>query len=266
MEILVVHGSMRKGNTYKLTSEITARLANNTDVRITEYYVADLNLPFCLSCHTCFAKGEAHCPHYGLLRELHTALLACDGVILSGTTYMWSLNGAMKNLLDHFAYMFHRPALFSKIGMVVATSTGNGEKSVAKYLKSVLAQWGVNGAFVLTQNTKAQMLQGSGDKQSAKASQVYDKMAKRFYDLIKSEKQIPPSAKTLAVHNAFRVSSLSEFAENECDIAFWNQPGFIDKPYPVKIGVGKTLFGEFVYSMANNATKLLGSMYKSKQK
>jgi hypothetical protein len=109
------------------------------------------------------------------------------------------------------------------------------------------------------------MLQGSGDKQSAKATQVYDKMAKRFYELIKSGKQIPPSAKTLAVHNAFRVSSLSEFAENECDIAFWNQPGFIDKPYPVKIGVGKTLFGKFVYIMANNATKLLGRIYKNKQ-
>ncbi|GHV43555.1 hypothetical protein FACS189490_13710 [Clostridia bacterium] len=91
MKILVIHGSMRKGNTYKLTSEITARLAKYPDVRITEYFVADLNLPFCLSCHACFAKGEELCPHYGQLRELHGALLSCDGVIISGTTYMWSI-------------------------------------------------------------------------------------------------------------------------------------------------------------------------------
>jgi hypothetical protein len=200
------------------------------------------------------------------LCELHTALLACDGVIISGTTYMWSLNAAMKNLLDHFAYMFHRPELFGKICMVVATSAGNGEKSVARYFKSVLAQWGVNGALVLTQNTKAQMLQGNGSKQSAKVSRAYDGMARKFYDLIKSGVQIPPSVKTLVVHNAFRVSSLSEFAEKERDIEFWNRPGFVDKPYPIKIGVGKTLFGKFVYSMANNATKLLGGMYKSNQK
>jgi multimeric flavodoxin WrbA len=266
MKIVVIHGSMRRGNTHRLTGEITTRLEAYPDVQITEFSVANMNLPFCLSCHACFARGEEQCPHYSLLSELRSALIACDGLIISGTTYMWALNGSMKNLLDHFAYMFHRPALFGKKGLVITTSAGNGEKGVAKYLKAVLGQWGINGALILTENTKSRMLQGGGDTRSAKEVSAYDQTAKKFYSLIKSGNPIPPSLKTLAVHNAFRVSSLSEFAENERDIAFWNQPGFIDKSYPVKIGAFRTLIGNFIYNAAKSATSALGAVYKKNRK
>jgi multimeric flavodoxin WrbA len=94
MKILIIHGSMRKGNTYALTKGIVNYLLSKPDTECTEISVADLELPFCCSCHVCFAKGEEHCPHHDVMRDVQSALMACDGVILSGTTYMWALNAA----------------------------------------------------------------------------------------------------------------------------------------------------------------------------
>lgn len=46
MIILAIHGSMRKGNTYRLTKEVISRISSYPDVKIVEFGVADLNLLF----------------------------------------------------------------------------------------------------------------------------------------------------------------------------------------------------------------------------
>ena len=46
MKITVIHGSMRKGNTYGVTQAVLSYLRKHADVDITEISVADLELPF----------------------------------------------------------------------------------------------------------------------------------------------------------------------------------------------------------------------------
>ena len=254
MKIFVIHGSMRKGNTYSLTKEIVDRLIAKPNVECTEISVADLNLPFCCSCHVCFEKGEEYCPHHEIMHEVQSALKDCDGVILSGTTYMWALNAAMKNLLDHMSYGFHRPALFGKKGMVVTTAKGAGEKGVAKYLKSVLGQWGVNGAMIVTVNEKEKQIKTKG-------AAYLDRAADKFYRAIVSGKPIPPSIKNIAVHNSFRAMSLSEYGESECDAKHWQQPGFSDRAYPVKAGPFKYTAGSIVHGLVKRSSKIIGKIY-----
>jgi len=251
MKILVIHGSMRKGKTYALTKEIMDQLSSKPDVDFTEIHISDLNLPFCISCFACFKKGEEYCPNYASYSIVYKALLDCDGVIMSGTTYMWSLNAAMKNLLDHLSFNFHRPVLFGKKGMVVATSSGAGEKTVAKYLKTVLGQWGVNGAVVVTRNTKEEKLI-SVDKQALKIKNG----TKKFYQQLTSGRMIPPSLRSIAVHNAFRSMAQSASAEDERDIEFWKQEGYHNRAYPVKAGP-KYIPGALVFSLAKQTTKIL---------
>jgi multimeric flavodoxin WrbA len=244
---------MRKGKTYALTQEIITRLSAKPNVEIIEFSVADLNLPFCTSCHVCFAKGEEHCPNHTFIQDIQEALMACDAVIFTGTTYVWALNAAMKNLIDHFAYLFHRPALFGKYGLVITTSKGSGEKSVAKYIKTVLGQWGINGAMIFTQNAKEEQL-----KSKVALSQKYDSVAELFYNTIKSKRRISPSLRSIAVHNAFRATSLSKFAEFERDTQYWNEPGVGNRAYPVKINFFKCFFGAVVYRAAKTAIRMLG--------
>jgi multimeric flavodoxin WrbA len=242
---------MRKGKTYALAKEIMQCLSSKPGVEFIEISVADLNLPFCTSCHVCFKKGEAFCPNYTAFGAIHKALLDCDGVILSGTTYMWALNASMKNLLDHLSFNFHRPVLFGKRGMVVATSAGAGEKAVAKYLKTVLGQWGVNGAVIVTRNTKEEQLI-SNEKLTAKIQRASD----QFYQQLTSERFISPSLRSIAVHNAFRSASLSESAEYQRDTEFWQQDGYHNRAYPVKAGP-KYVVGALMFAVASSITKFL---------
>ena len=265
MKILVIHGSMRKGNTYALTNEIVSRLSTKQDVEVCEIGVADLNLPFCTSCHICLMKGEGYCPHRAIMEKIQTILAECDGVIFSGVTYMRGLNAAVKNVIDHLSYLFHRPALFGKKGIVVVTSTGAGENGVAKYLKTVLGYWGVNGALIVTKkmrnhNTK----QGENLHLSAKEKAKLNKVSERFYNWIKSKRQISPSSKSIAIHNTFRAMSLSKYAESECDTAYWQREGFCNKVYPVKAGLFKYLIGAFVHSSVKGLVKIVGWAYTRK--
>ena len=255
MKILVIHGSMRKGTTYALTQEITSRLAAMPEVEITQLHVADLDLPFCRSCHLCFSKGEEFCPHYGVMEEVAAKLTQCDGVIVSGVSYMWALNASMKNFLDHLSFLFHRPSLFGKKGMVIATAAGAGEKSVAKYLKTVLGQWGINKALVVTQTARdLEMIS------TAKRAAKYDKLAAKFYSLIKSQRPLSPSLQNLAVHNAFRAMSLSGFTGSERDTLYWQQDGFKNKAYPIKAGWFRSLAGAVIYSAVKASSAAAGRM------
>ncbi|MCL2056757.1 MAG: NAD(P)H-dependent oxidoreductase [Oscillospiraceae bacterium] len=256
MKIVVIHGSMRKGNTYALTGKVTCRLSAMPDTSLQEFGVADLDLPFCRSCHQCFTKGEQHCPHYETIHDIYAALVECDGIIVAGTTYMWAVNAALKNLLDHFAYMFHRPVLFGKKGMVITTSAGAGEKKAASYLKTILGQWGVNGALVVTQNEKERSLQSD-----VRLNAKIERFSNRFYALIKSKQQIAPGFKSIAVHNAFRAMSLSGFTGSEADGQFWQKEGFRDRAYPVKAGTTKYLFGVLVFSAVRSLTGIIGKIY-----
>ena len=260
MKILAIHGSMRKGNTYGLTKEILNRLASKPGVTVTEISVADLELPYCLSCHTCFSRGEEHCPHYGAMRGVEEAILECDGFIVSGASYMRALNAPMKNLMDHMSYWYHRPALFGKKGMAIVTSAGAGEHAVADYLIDVLGQWGVNGAVGVTRNARGAALAKPG-----KTTEKLDRAAERFYQEILSGRQIHPSINNIAVHNAFRAMSLSGYTDSECDTNYWRKEA-MNKPYPVNAGPLKYAAGAIVFFAVKNLTNAVGKVYDKRKK
>jgi len=246
---------MRKGKTHALTKEIMDRIEAKGGVGFVEFNVADLRLPFCTSCHICFSTGEEYCPNAGYLQDLLAALNECDGIIVSGTTYLWSLNAAMKNLLDHFAYAAHRPFLYGKRGMVITTSKGNGEKRAAKYIMTILGQWGVNGAVLVTQNAKQEQLVSP-----RRIKQRLDRLADRFNGLLRSKKQIQPSLRSISVQNAFRAMALSEFSEFKKDTEYWEKEEN-NRAYPYRVGI-KYAVGAAVFSVASFAAKFIGRKIK----
>jgi multimeric flavodoxin WrbA len=206
----------------------------------------------CVSCHNCFIRGEEFCPHYGIMKGVQAAFADCDGVVLSGPTYLWALNAAMKNFLDHMAFGFHRPAFFGKKGLVVSTSAGAGEKGVAKYLKRVLGQMGINGATIVTRNARDIALVPK-EKAEAKLKNA----AERFYQSMASKRQIAPSLTAITVHNAFRAMSLGEYAGSERDAQFWRREGYKDRAYPVYAG-WKYAAGAIVCACVRTMTKMIG--------
>ncbi len=67
---LVLHGSPRRGNTYKATMLVVDELAKQPDWDFEHIRIKDLNLPFCLGCFTCILNDENKCPHTGILSPI----------------------------------------------------------------------------------------------------------------------------------------------------------------------------------------------------
>ena len=257
MKITVIHGSMRKGNTYGVVSAVLERLRSYDDVEVSEIRVADLDLPFCASCHACFSKGEQFCPHRAITSPVADAIENCDGLIVSGVCYAMQINAAMKNLIDHFAYYFHRPRLFTKMGMVVTTTAGAGEKAVAAYLRQTLGHWGMGKAIRLPIKIQTEKFSLT-EKQKASVRTAADK----FYIHIKEKKLPSPSIASVAVHNAFRGNSSLTPPLSECDGAYWKASGFIEKIYPRRAGLLKLFVGRITYSMMR---KVFGKVVNNRE-
>lgn len=250
MKITVIHGSMRKGNTYGVTQMVLEHLRLYKDIEITAINIADLNLPFCRSCHVCFAKGEAFCPHSKTVNMVAKAIENCDGLIISGVCYAMHVNAAMKNLIDHFAYFFHRPRLFDKVGMVVTTTAGAGENIVAKYLRQTLGHWGMGKALLLPVKIQTEKFSLT-DKQKKQVRTA----AGKFYNAISQDKLSPPSLVSVIVHSSFRAHASISPPLSECDTAYWRDSGFADKVYPRKISMAKSLVGKLIYPIMRNIFK-----------
>ncbi len=233
---------MRKGNTYSLTRTVTEKLRALGDIDIEEIFVSDLDLPFCTSCHVCFDKGEQYCPHRSVMEPIAKGLEDSDALIVSGTVYSLHINAAMKNLIDHLSYYFHRPRLFEKKGLIITTTAGAGDKKIADYLRSVLGHWGVG--YISSLSCKIRTVPFSlTDKQKIQV----EKTAKSFYEAIVKNKYTAPTLESVAVHNSFRGMNSGKKIISQCDNEFWLNSVFSNKSYPRRINPFKSAIGSLAY-------------------
>lgn len=240
---------MRKGNTYKLTQEVIRRLKLH-DVEITEINISELDLPFCMSCHRCFALGEIKCPHYKIMKSVVERIESCNALILSGVVYSMHLNASMKNVVDHLSYYFHRPRLFDKKGLVITTTAGAGEKTVAKYLKLVMSQWGISNVQTLSGKiqTRPFLL-------TEKQKKIVDRVSEKFYNIILHDKTKDPSMNVLITHNTFRAMNIEDTNFLEYDKSYWKENGLASKVYPRKVNIFKRAFGVMVFTIKKKVMK-----------
>jgi len=73
---------------------------------------------------------------------------------MTSPAYVFHATGAMKALLDHFAYRWipHRPApeMFGKRAVIITQCLGSGAKSAAKDIKHSLSLWGISKIKIFT--------------------------------------------------------------------------------------------------------------------
>ncbi|WP_379162598.1 flavodoxin family protein [Paenibacillus sp. sgz5001063] len=252
----MIHGSMRKGNTYKLTQEVISRLKLH-DVEITEINVSELDLPFCMSCHVCFVRGELKCPHYKTMKSVTEKIESCNALILSGVVYSLHLNASMKNLVDHLSYYFHRPRLFDKKGLVITTTAGAGEKTVAKYLKSTMSQWGISNVQTLSYKIQTRPF-----SLTEKQKKIVDRVSENFYNIILHDKTKEPSMNVFITHNTFRAMSAVDTPFVQYDKSYWKETGLVSKVYPRKVNIFKAAFGVMVFTIKK---KVMNKNYTTKK-
>lgn len=152
MKITVINGTEKRGVTYKLKEKFLERFKMNS--QITEYYLPKDCPDFCSGCASCCLHGEQTCKDYLHVNAIEKSLLEADLIVFTSPAYVMHASGAMKTLLDHFAYrwMPHRPAaeMFKKRAVIITQCAGAGAKSTAKDVKHSLSWWGISKIGVFT--------------------------------------------------------------------------------------------------------------------
>ena len=146
MKITVINGTELHGVTYRLKEIFLEPFRDKAE--ITEFYLPKDCPGFCMGCKACFLQGQDKCKDVQYIQKIEQAILEAELLVFASPAYVFHTTGAMKAMLDHFAYrwMPHRPAkeMFGKRAVIITQCLGAGASSTAKDIKDSLSWWGIS--------------------------------------------------------------------------------------------------------------------------
>lgn len=152
MKIAVINGTEKRGVTWRLKEMFLRPFKDRAE--ITEYDLPGDCPSFCTGCISCTLRGEHTCKDAAYVQKIAESLIGADLIVMTSPAYVFHVTGAMKTLLDHFAYLWmpHRPApeMFAKRAVVITQCLGAGAGSAAKDIKHSLTWWGVSKIDIFT--------------------------------------------------------------------------------------------------------------------
>lgn len=152
MNITVINGTEKHGVTYRLKEMFLEEFRDKANIM--EYYLPRDCPNFCVGCTNCTSKGESSCKDAEYIEKIDKSLLETDLIVVTTPAYVFHATGAMKALLDHFAFrwLLHRPSpkMFGKRAVIITQCLGAGAKSAAKDVKHSLSWWGISKIGVFT--------------------------------------------------------------------------------------------------------------------
>lgn len=238
MNITVINGTEKHGVTYRLKEIFLSQFGGNASVE--EFYLPRDCPSFCSGCTSCMLKGEASCKDAEKIAAIEKSLLETDLIVMTSPAYVFHATGAMKALLDHFAYrwMPHRPApeMFGKRAVILTQCLGSGAKSAAKDIKHSLSWWGVSkiGVFscALMGDTVWERLP---EKKRAMITEKVKRLAERFalVDYSKPAHANPAVRFKFLFCRALQ-KSLHKANPEYLDAKYWAQQGWLAGGRPWK--------------------------------
>lgn len=239
MKITVINGTEKHGTTYKLKEMFLEHFKPNAE--ITEFYLPKDCPAFCIGCTSCFQNGEHNCKDFAYIHPIEKSLLDSDLIVMTSPAYVMHTTGAMKALLDHFAYrwMPHRPAaeMFSKRAIIITQCLGAGAKDAAKDIMHSLSWWGISkiGVFsgALTNDIAWNNL---SSKKQTKLSNKIKRIAKQFGKINYSKPaHTKPITKIKFAFCRLIQKKLHKANPAYLDGKYWAEQGWLEKRRPWKI-------------------------------
>lgn len=220
MKIAVVHGQSHKSSTYNTAKLLYDKLGGE----VTEFFLPKDFDCFCKGCARCF-ENESQCPDYEKLKPITEAIDAADVVILTSPVYAMHATGAMKALLDHYAYRFmvHRPEekMFRKQAVCISTAAGAGMGSTIKDMADSTYFWGIAKTYKLgiaVQETRWEEVKPRIKKKiERKTKALARKISKRAGS-------IKPGMKTRGFFGIMAMMQKNGF--NPADVEYWKAKGW----------------------------------------
>lgn len=228
MEIVVFHGSPRKGNTYRATSIFMDEMAKMKDVHYIEFFFPQALPDLCTGCQLCLGNPRDNCPHSKYVDPIYNAILKADALIFTTPHYgACSMSSSMKNLLDHLDFFTLNVApheeIFSKKAFIITTAAGStaASKPISKYLKN----WGINRVNSLGIRMFTNVWDSMPKSKQEKLERRLRKAACRFYDAKKKRPYI--SAILMYYMSKF---ILKKFVGNKAySYKYWESKGYFTR-------------------------------------
>lgn len=139
LKVVAINSSKRKKNTHKLICCVEDILKQN-DIEVEIINLYDYDIKDCIGCEHCILKGK--CVLNDSVEQILNKIKCSDGVILTSPVYLQGISGKLKTLIDRTCSWFHRPEIYGKPVLVIATTKGSGLKSTINYMQKVVTQWG----------------------------------------------------------------------------------------------------------------------------
>ncbi|MGZ7050029.1 MAG: flavodoxin family protein [Methanobacterium sp.] len=226
MKVLTIMGSpKRKGNTYRITRKVEEEMKKLGDVEFEYVFLKDLDLKSCLGCGVCMDKGEEICPLNDDRAMMEEKMQNADGVIFTSPNYVFNVTGLMKNFMDRFAYVCHRPRFF-KNAMVLTTSGVGGSRFTLMSLSTAPKIWGFNmvcSLGVVTNGDPNSDLSTPKDKVNKRVKDA----AKKFYDSLETQ-NIKPGLFNMASF-LFAKENFLKIDPESFDYNYWKNNGWLEK-------------------------------------
>lgn len=245
MKILCIIGSPKgKGNTYDITKRVEEETRGmDKDVEFEYILLKAANLQTCRGCFQCLGKGEHFCPIKDDREQIENKMKEADGVIFATPVYVYNVSWIMKNFIDRFAYICHRPRFNGKQAMVLATTGAVGLKFTLFTLAFEVGTWG----FAVVQKLGVICPPGEisdNDKQKLieKTQRDIAKSSKTFYNSLKETKPPKPGFIRL-LSFALQKYAFSVADSGSADYQYWKNQGWLEKGtkfyYDVKVNAIK---------------------------
>jgi hypothetical protein len=157
-----------------------------------------------------------------LEEKIHKA----DGIIFTSPNYVFNVSGIMKNFIDRFGYVCHRPRFFKSAMILTTSGIGGGSGLMMKPFKLALQAWGFNvvSSFDIIKN---------GDPNSKfttpvkKVNQKVNKDAKKFYNALMVGRPKPGIFSMVIFH--FAKMGCKESNPEFLDYRYWKDHGWFDE-------------------------------------
>ena len=230
MNILTIMGTSHKENTRAIVDLFLKEFEG--DNTFDEIVLPNDFNKICGGCANCILKGEDKCPHFKEINPLIKKIEKADLIIIGTPVFVGSCTGALKNLLDHLAYMWlvHRPNenMFNKVGLIVTSAGGSGVKATVKLIKSNMFYLGIPKIYNYGVTT---MKMGGNYVDYKDKDKIIKQVKKKSLSIKKSINKKKVGFKTKFFFNIFKMTQVNGW--NKTDSDYWKKMGWLDgkKPY-----------------------------------
>ncbi|MGI6724741.1 MAG: flavodoxin family protein [Christensenellales bacterium] len=197
---------------------------------------------YCLGCKACFFKDMSACPHLKATLPIWQAMEEAGLVVFITPTYVFSIPGQLKALLDHFGsrWIVHQPSpkMLGKQALIINQAVGAGFRSTLIPLKHSLRFWGVRRVYSI----KARLAMTDYDLVDQKVKTKLNRQIEKTIRKIAAKQQdASPGlfAKLLYRAMAFGQKGIHKMLQKKnqpatSDYLFWQKEGWLDGHFPWK--------------------------------